>query len=310
MLTKNPSIALVVAILAIAFGGVFFLSDSLSNSRPVMAESVADEDLALQAAKMKGYMIGFEGLAADWYWMQSLQYIGNKVLKTGLNNLNIEDLTTLNPRLLHPYLESAVILDPKFTAVYSYGAIVLPAVDKQKAIEIVELGIRENPNEWRLYQHLGYIHWRLKNFEKASEVYETGSKIAGSPAFMKMMAAQMKTKGGSPETAREMYEQMLAEADDSKTKEIAELRLLELDSFAEREAIQDALDSFKSRNGRCPGAFAEIFPLLKTVKLPKGKDFRIDRSNNIVDPTDAPYLLNSQTCQVTLDSKNTKIPLQ
>ncbi len=162
-----------------------------------MPEGFEDEDLALQGAKLKGYALGFEGLIADWYWMRSLQYIENKVVKSPDETLNIENLTALNPRLLYPLLDNATTLDPQFMAVYAYGAVVLPAIDKEQAIKLTEKGIADNPNEWRLYQQLGYIYWRLDNFEKASLVYTEGAKIVGAPPFMSLMAAKMKSEGQS-----------------------------------------------------------------------------------------------------------------
>lgn len=303
----------IISVTVIIFGlaAIFFLSDFLESRRPALPENYADEDLALQGARLKGYALGFEGLIADWYWMKSLQYIGDKILKTN-QPISLDNLNSLNPRLLYPYLDNATTLDPHFIEAYSYGAIVLPAIDAEKAIRIAEKGIENNPDEWRLYQHLGYIYWRLENYEKASEIYAKGADIKNAPPFMRIMAAQMKKEGGSRETARAIYRQMLAEARDEKIKETAELRLLELDSLDERDAIKNVLDDFQIKNNRCPNNWGEILPLLKNAELPSGRDFRLNESNNPVDPTVAPYLLSAEnnSCAVKLDSQKTKIPLE
>jgi hypothetical protein len=127
---------------------------------------------------------------------------------------------------------------------------------------------------------------------------------------MKMMAAQMKSAGGSRQTARVMYEQMFREAEDSQTKEIAELRLMQLDWLEEREVIRAALQEFKAKQGRCVNNWIEIFPLLKSVKLADNRDLRVDKANNLVDPSGIPYLLDKQNCEVNLDRQNSKIPPQ
>jgi tetratricopeptide (TPR) repeat protein len=304
----------IISIVAIIFGFglIFVLSNFIKSSRPSLPDNYIDEDLALQGAKLKGYSLGFEGLIADWYWMQSLQYIGDKVIKSNAN-INLENLRPLNPRLLYPFLDNATDLDPQFMACYSYGAVVLPAIDPKQAIKLTEKGIVKNPNEWRLFQHLGYIYWRLGNFEKASETYENGSKINGAPPFMKLMSAQMKTQGGSRETARTMYEQMLAEAQDSQTKENAAIRLLEIESLDERDAIRTVLDNFKQKNGRCPTNWHEIYPVLRNQKTPNGKTLRFESSAFApLDPTNAAYLLiqNADKCDISVDSKSSKIPVQ
>lgn len=309
---KNSSAKLIISVVfvVIGFGLVYLLSNFINNNRPPLPENFEDQDLLLQGSKIKGYTLGFNGLMADWYWMQSLQYIGDKITNSKDTNINIEDLRSLNPRLLYPLLDNATSLDPKFLTIYSYGAVVLPAIDPNQAIKIAEKGIANNPNEWRLYQHLGYIYWRLKDFDNAAESYQKGSQIDGAPSFMELMAAQMKTQGGSRQTARIMYEQMLSEAQDSQTKEVATLKLMQIDSLDEREAIQNALNSFKNQQNRCANNWMEIFPILKNVKLPNNRDFSIDKSSNLVDPSGIPYLLDKQKCQIMLDRKSTKISLE
>ncbi len=297
------------AVIVCGFAAVFVLSNHLEQIKPALPENYADQDLALQGTKLKGFSFGAEGLLADWYWMQSLQYLGNKIVNSK-EDLNLENLSNLNPRLLYPYLDNATDLDPRFMAAYQYGAIVLPAIDAAKAVKFIEKGISDNPREWQLYHQLGYIYWRQKNYEKAAETYAKGAKIENAAPFMKMMAAKMKSEGGSRDTAREIYRQMFENSEDKQVKENAELRLLELDSLDERDAIRAALLKFKEKNNRCANSPAEILPLLISVKLPNGKDFRIDKSNNIVDPSGAPYLLDKEKCDVILDREKTKIPLK
>ncbi len=296
-----------ISIIILGFLCVFLLSNFLEEVHPPIPESYADEDLSLQGEKLKGYSFGAEGLLADWYWMRSLQYIGKKLVNTQ-QNLNLENLNPLNPRLLYPLLDNATTLDPRFMAAYSYGAMVLPAIDKKQAIALIEKGIKNNPDQWRLYQHLGYIYWKSKDYPKAAETYKEGVKIAGSPPFMKSMAAKMTNEGGERETAREIYQQMYNEAQDSKTKESAELRLFELESLDDRDAITASLQASKSATGRCPKTLKEIFPLLLKAKLPNGRQFRLDKKDNVIDPTDAPYLIDPEKCEAKLELTKTKIP--
>ena len=295
------------ALIIAGFALIFLLSKFLEGHRVELPESYRDTDLALQGKRLKGFVLGFEGLVADWYWAESLQYLGDKIVNSKSEVVNVEDLRSLNPRLLYQYLDNATDLDPKFMAAYSFGAIVLPAIDSEQAIKMAEKGIANNPEQWRLYQYLGYIYWRLKEFEKASEVYDEGSRIAGAPSFMRLMAASMKTQGGSRETARSIYSQMLAEADDEQTKQTAEMHLLRLDALDEIDAVNSALEAFKEKRGRCPQTFEEIVPMLRTVKLSQGKSFHIDNAGNLTDSSGVPYVLDEQTCRANLNPES-KIP--
>jgi tetratricopeptide (TPR) repeat protein len=308
MTNNSKNIIYFLTIIVFGFAAIFALSRFIEANRPPLPAGFADSDLALQGAKLKNYSLGFNGLLADLYWMQALQYIGNKALDSK-EKVNLENLRPLNPRLLYPLLDNATDLDPQFTAVYSYGAVVLPAIDPQQAIKFTEKGIRDNPAEWRLYQHLGFIYWKIGDYEKASEVYAEGAKIQGAPvALMQLMSARMKSEGGSRDTSREIYRQMLAEAQDERVRENAAVRLLELDSLDERDAIREALKNFKAGNNRCANSWRELLPTLQKIKLPSGKDFRIDNASNLVDPTGAPYVLDKETCDVKLDSEKTKLP--
>jgi tetratricopeptide (TPR) repeat protein len=193
-------------------------------------------------------------------------------------------------------------------APYSYGATILPAIDPNQAIALTEKGIVHNPHEWRLYQYLGYIHWKSKNYEKAAESYQKGAEIPNAPAFFAMMAAKMKTEGGSRDVARDMYKQILEESGDAASRKSAALRLQQVDSLDDRDAINAALKTFQERNGRCPTKLSEILPLVANAKLPNGRKLRIDEANNLVDPSGIPYRLVESKCEAFTDWPKSKIP--
>lgn len=298
---------LCIALIVFGFAGVFGLSNYLEANKPPLPDNYVDGDLAFQGTKMKGFVFGAEGLLADLYWMQALQYIGTKALNSK-TKVDIENLKPLNPRLLYPYLDNATDLDPKFTAVYFYGSIVLPAVDSAQAIKFTEKGIRDNPENWLLYQHLGYIYWKLGDYPKAAEVYEQGAKIEGSAPFLKLMAGKMRSDGGSRDTSRILYREMYESATDEALKNNALRWLLKLDTDDETDAIRNALQNFKKQNNRCVNSLTEILPQLRTVKLPNNNQFRLDKSNNLLDTTNVPYLLDKENCDVKIDYEKSQLP--
>src|SRR5688572_20710242 len=138
MITFLRQFWLPLVIVVIALPVIVLISDRANYNRTVLAESYEDSDLELNGRKLKGFALGAEGLLADWYWIRALQYLGNKIVKTEDKDLNLEDLRPLNPRLLFPLLDNTTDLDPKFISAYSFGAIVLPAIDRQTAIKLTE----------------------------------------------------------------------------------------------------------------------------------------------------------------------------
>lgn len=296
--SRFKDVILPIAIIIAGFAALSPLSDLVAARKPVVPESYNDADLFVKGRELKGFVLGTESLVADWYWMRSLQYIGDKVVNSK-EDLRLDDLRNLNPRLLYPLLDSATDLDPHFIAPYAYGAMVLPAIDGNQAIAIAEKGIASNPNEWRLYQQLGYIYWRLKMYDEAAKVYKAGSKIPGSAAFMKLMAASMKTEGGSRPTARAIYTQMISDAEDEQTRDTAKRLLDQINSMDDVDALNNALAEYKQTTGHCAGDLRELEPILLKTTLPGGRDFSVDAQGRIVDPSGTPYGLDRAACTAT-----------
>ncbi|HEX8687096.1 MAG TPA: hypothetical protein VF654_11360 [Pyrinomonadaceae bacterium] len=260
--------------------------------------SYEEEYVSPEAARRMS--LGFNGLAADWYWLRSLQYVGRKV-DAYKGEFSLDDMSPLGIRNLGALLDRSTTLDPQFMGAYEFGAVVLPSVDGAAAVRLLEKGIRENPAEWRLYHHLGYIHWQAGRFREASAAYESGSRRPGAPAWMNAMAAQMNAQGGSREVAREMYRRMYEGAADEQVRSLAVVRLAELDSFGERDRIRQALAAFRERAGRCPADWREVAPLLRNARL------RLTTAGAPLDPSDVPYALDAAACDVAL-GEGSKIP--
>ena len=307
MTHRAREIVISLAAVALGFAAINLLGGHMTAARPSLPAGVEDEDLVISAAGLKGFTLGFDGLIADWYWMRSLQYLGDKIIK-GKQDVAIDELGDLDPRLLYPLLDSATTMDPHFMAPYSYGAVVLPALDPGEAVKIAEKGIANNPSEVRLYQHLGFIHWKLGEFDRAAEIYERGSALEGAPPFLRLMAARMRTEGGSRETAKALYEEMLETSEDTNISELAALRLLELTSLYERETIEAVLSAQKAGGGCGSRVWRETLPALRSVKTVEGKPLRLDAATGApLDPTGVPYLVDAE-CRVTVDSTRSRIP--
>jgi tetratricopeptide (TPR) repeat protein len=283
----------------------------LERERPQTDLTLEDQPLYGNDRNMRRMSLAFNGLVADWYWMRSLQYVGRKALRSieAGENIQLDDLSNLNLKLLAPMLERTTTLDPHFIPAYAYGGIVLPAVNQEAAIKLLEKGIANNPNEWRLYQHLGYIYWKRQEYQKASDAYSAGGRIPGAPSWLPAISARMLNLGGNRDTAREIYRRLAEEASDASLKQMAELRLAEVDSFDERDAIRQAIKAFNARTGRCPTNWRELQNELRAARLPNGQPLVLDAAGAPVDPSNAPYALTQAGCEVALGPQ-TKLPFQ
>jgi tetratricopeptide (TPR) repeat protein len=270
------------------------------HSRDLKVQS-EDEHLYLNGPAMKRLTLAFNGLAADWYWMRSLQYVGRKMVAyedTHTGNLDLNSLSFLDLRLLPSLLRMTTTLDPQFLEPYYSGALILPSLNPDEAISLLNQGIAANPRQWRLYQHLGYIYWQLGDYHKASEVYAAGAKISGVPPWMMAMSARMKAEGGASQAAREMYTHLSESSEDPTVKQMVKMQLMRLDSLEERDRIRRVLSDYTNRSGHCAMSWKEITAALPAAGL------RIDASGAPLDPTNVPYRLIKNGCDVDLDEQS------
>jgi tetratricopeptide (TPR) repeat protein len=291
--TKTIALAFVVVI---GMTCAALLVRRLDTLRPPPDPNAIDESLYLNGKTARRISLGFNGLAADWYWMRSLQYVGRKIMND--DDVPIDNLGQLNLKLLAPLLDTATTLDPEFLDPYEYAAVVLPAIDVNEAIRITKKGIDANPNAWRLYHHLGYIYWQQRDYQAASEMYGRGAQIDGAPPWMEAMKAKMTADGGSRSTAREIYTRMYEQSADEKVRDMARKRLLQLDSLDQRDALRKLFVAYQTRTGKCPNSWKEIEPVFHALRVD------IDDSGAPLDPTSMPYVLRAGACEVDLDPKS------
>jgi len=263
-----------------------------------------EDQLYLNGPAMKRFTLAFNGVAADWYWIKSLQYVGRKIVNyedTHAGKFDLASLSSLDLRLLPSLLRMTTTLDPQFLEPYYYGALVLPDLNPDEAISLLNHGIAANPDKWRLYQHLGYVYWQRGDYQKASEVYAAGSTIPDAPPWLLAMSSRMKAEGGANQAAREMYTHLIEASDDPTVGEMVAKQLMRLDSMEERDKIRQILTEYATRTGRCATTWREISPALRADGL------RVDAAGLPLDPKSVPYRLINNGCDVDLD-EHSEVP--
>jgi tetratricopeptide (TPR) repeat protein len=233
------------------------------------------EVLYIPSSKVvKRMSLGYSGLLADIYWTRVVQYFGTKHAAKAKQYL-----------ILEPLLDMTTTLDPKLLPAYQFGSVFLAqkppegAGDPQAAARLVEKGIRENPQEWRLYYDLGYIYWlELGDPSKASKAFERGSHIPGALAWMQVMAAALAGHAGETETAVYMWTNILNSTDEPNLKANALNRLECLRVDSEVKLLQERTDEFTKQNGHSPTGWPELIStgLLRGVPVdPKSNPYQL-----------------------------------
>jgi tetratricopeptide (TPR) repeat protein len=241
--------------------------------------TVSEEALYFSSGTtIKKMSLGLEALAADIYWIRTVQYFGRKLVDSGK------------------------------PLAYRFGAIFLPERDLPGAIDLTERGIRENPNEWRLYQDLAYIYWQAGNASKAGEQadnyersaywFEKGGDVPGAPWWMRDLGGLMKIKGGSREAARAVYSAYLS-SDDQNVRMQAIERLKQLRSLDELDAINALLARYREQTGVCPVDLRALASKLRAMNL------SIDDDSMPVDPNGFEYAYDAGKCKAGLAFEST-----
>jgi len=237
---------------------VFSLAASavvLHRTDQLRPQATMEEVLFLNSPKMlKRASLGYTGLLADIYWTRAVQYFGGR---------HHNDAQSYN--LLFPLLEITTRLDPQLLVAYQFGASFLAppppngAGQPDRAIQLMEYGIANNPNDWKLYYDLGFVYYmNLKDYPKASDAFARGSRVPDTHPFMRLLAAQMATHAGEFDTARMLWTATYQNSQDKQIRANAleHLRGLRVDEDVTH--LQEAVTRFGERTGRLPASMSEL----------------------------------------------------
>ena len=204
--------------------------------------------------------------------------------------------------LLAPLLEITTALDPHLLPAYQFGASFLApappdgAGQPDRAIQLMEYGIQNNPTEWRLYYNLGFVYYMdVKNYAKAAQAFARGSEVPGAHPFLKILAAQMAQHAGEFDTARMLWTATYETSQDSLIRQNAleHLRALKVDEDVTN--LQAAVTRFGQRTGRLPSGFSELIAAegWRSVPVdPDGKPYRFTPEGRLLvqQPDDFPFV--------------------
>ena len=240
---------------------------------------------------LKRLSLGYDGLLADIYWTRAVQYFGNKHF-AGSHHYD----------LLAPLLEITTTLDPHLTVAYEFGANFLApkppngAGMPERAIQLSEFGIRNNPDEWRLYYDLGFIYYmELKDYKNAADAFARGAQVPNAHPFLRIMAAQMAQHGGELRMAQMMWSTTYQSTQDRDVRANAATHLRALQVEEDVTNLENAVTAYRSKTGRLPESFSDLQKegLLREIPVdPFGHPYNLmnDGRVEVRSPDDFPFL--------------------
>jgi tetratricopeptide (TPR) repeat protein len=261
----------------------------IDRNRP---QATLDEVLYIDSPTvLKRASLGYNGLLADIYWTRAVQYFGNRH-HDGAQSYN----------LLAPLLEITTALDPHLLVAYEFGASFLApkppmgAGQSEHAIQLMEYGITNNPNEWKLYYNLGFVYYmELKDYGKAADAFARGSRVPGAHPFLKILAGQMAQHAGDFETSRALWAATYQTSQDKliRLNAAEHLRAVRVDQDVTN--LQHAVTRFGQRTGRLPSSISDLAAAegLPGIPVdPDGNPYRMTPEGRILvqNPDDFPFI--------------------
>lgn len=245
--------AVVATVLLVAFGAALQVARDRATAdgpAPPDARSVPPAELVQRAA------LSFEAVLADLYWIRAVQHYGRTRLSGGAAG---------DYALLHPLLDVATTLDPRFDAAYRLGAVFLAepppggAGRPDLAVALLRKGFASVPGRWQYLQDIGFIHyWWLRDRDEAARWFQRAADIPGAPWWLRFLAATTMTEGGDRAGARALWRFVRDAAEDSWMRREAARRLTQIEALDALDGYQRTVDRFRERTGRAPGSWQDL----------------------------------------------------
>ena len=155
---------------------------------------------------VKEAALGHRETMADIAWLRAIQYYGH------------HRLTDQQYQMIGHLMDVTTELDPRFESPYVFGALVMAQDlgDLEGALRLLDKGIRENPNSWRLHFEKGFILFVCsREYEQSAQYFRLAASMPECPPFALHFAAYATAKSGYVETALRLW-QKVAETTDNK----------------------------------------------------------------------------------------------
>ncbi len=267
---------------------------------------VEDETLYLSnGEQVKRLALGYDALLADVYWMRAIQHFGENAIA----NRGVAESDRTPPALLAPLLDVATTLDPQYIAAYRFGGYFLADyVDEQKAVDLLNKGIRANPHELTLHLDLGFLYWRSGDCESASAAYAEGGRIPGAAPWVAQMSAVVLAECGKRDFAMRMLKTMYDSTDDPRVREELVSSMKSYQALDEIDFLKDAVGNYVLRFGSRPQSLALLVRTARLSSSGAGARIRTNASGQPVDPNGEPYIYDPVTGGITTNPDSIVLP--
>jgi hypothetical protein len=291
MRVRRPPVVAVVGG-AVAFALATAALAASERLRPISPDGAAEPLVYFRSSSLTSRLfLSFDALAADVYWMRTIQYYGRSRQVPGSRFERLE-----------PLLNHTTTLDPRFHVAYRFGAIFL-AEDPpngpgrpDRAIALLARGLATNPERWQYAHDIGYVHYfHTGRFDLAADWFGRAARIQGAPVWLAGLEAMTRLRGGDRAGARTLLAE-LARSGERYIDQVAERALLQLQALDELDRLSALVEEYRRRAGGYPSDLRDMVQLGVLPAVP-------------LDPTGQPYTYSSADRRFQLAPGSSLLPL-
>jgi len=300
-------VASIVLLVAMAGG-----TATLHAIGAVRMQSEPQEALYIRSTSvLRRLCLGYTGLLADIYWTRAVQYFGAQHYQRSRDF-----------RLLSPLLEVTTELDPHMLQAYQFGANFLAqqppngAGRPGEALALVKYGIEHNPDQWRLYYNLGFLHFtEFKDYSKAANAFALGAQLPNTNSFMPLLAARMAQHAGEFDTARMLWYTTYQSTNEPQIRENAVKHLLALRVDEDVTQLEEVVAKYKQKTKHLPLGMGDLerAGLIHGTPLdPNGNPYKLmpDGTIEVQDPKSIYYITKGLPPGMKSPTPSPEAPLQ
>jgi len=215
-----------------------------------------------QGPYLRALAVGHEETLADVLYIWSIQYYSS-----------YEDATRYD-YLEKVFRDAITELDPLFTEPYLVGGMIMSVEARRPdlALRLYDKGLEAMPHNWDLAYWAGWDAYFAEDYRTAREYWLRGAQMDEAPPWLWRLAAKMLERTGDIDSALDEYRRLAENSKDEKTARFARMWLDRAETEIALDVLDDALASYRSRYGTCPGDLGQLVERGVLERLPTKED--------------------------------------
>lgn len=168
--------------------------------------------------------LGHTSSMADLAWLRAIQYYGEH--KKGDRKFD----------MMGHIFEIITDLDPRFENAYIFGGLVTAedAGDPVRGVRLMEKGVRNNPESWRLAFETGFVSYVTGDHAGAARHFQRAVGLPGAPEKAMRFAAFAAGRAGDRTAAASLWKLFAGTTTNSEMREKAMKAIKRLEAEAAR----------------------------------------------------------------------------